>query len=54
MSARTGLGALEVAVLAAVDEVGGRPGAGHRWTALVLDVLESDQDFGARYAYPLL
>lgn len=54
MSARTGLGALEVAVLAAVDEVGGRPGADHRWTALVLDVLESEQDFGARYAYPLL
>ena len=54
MSARTGLGALEVAVLAAVAEVGGRPGADHRWTALVLDVLESEQDFGARYAYPLL
>ena len=54
MSARTGLGALEVAVLAAVAEVGGRPGAGHRWTTHVLDVLESEQDFGARYAYPLL
>ncbi len=54
MSARTGLGALEVAVLAAVDEVGGRPGAGHRWTTHVLDVLEREQDFGARYAYPLL
>ena len=54
MSARTGLGALEVAVLAAVAEVGGRPGAGHRRTAHVLDVLECEQGFGARYAYPLL
>jgi hypothetical protein len=54
VSARTGLGALEVAVLAAVAEVGGGPGAGHRRTTHVLDVLESEQDFGARYAYPLL
>src|SRR6187455_766255 len=54
VSARTGLGALEVAVLAAVAEVGGGPGAGHRLTTHVLDVLESEQDFGARYAYPLL
>jgi hypothetical protein len=54
VSARTGLGALEVAVLAAVAEVGGRPGAGHRRTTHVLDVLECEQGFGARYAYPLL
>ena len=54
MSARTGLGALAVAVLAAVAEVGGRPGAGHRLTTHVLDVLECEQGFGARYAYPLL
>ena len=54
MSARTGLGALEVAVLAAVAEVGGRPGAGYRRTTYVLDVLECEEGFGARYAYPLL
>ena len=54
MSPRTGLGALEVAVLAAVAEVGGRPGAGYRRTTHVLDVLECEQGFGARYAYPLL
>ena len=54
MSARTGLGAMEVAVLAAVAEVGGQPEASHVRTTAVLDVLDRDHGFGPRYAYPLL
>jgi hypothetical protein len=54
VSPRTGLGALEVAVLAAVAEVGGAPEAEYPWTPRILDVLERDQGIGGRYAYPLL
>ena len=54
MSHSTGLGPLEVAVLAAVAEVGGTPEGEYRRTTRVLDLLERDQGFWARYAYPLL
>ena len=54
LSARTGLGGVEVAVLAAVAEVGGSPETEHRLTSAVLDVLDRDLGLGARHAYPLL
>lgn len=54
MSARTGLGPLAVAVLAATAEVGGTSGARHRRTTRVLEVLEREQGLGPRYAYPLV
>lgn len=54
MSQRTGLGVLEVAVLAAVAEVGGTPDAGRRRTTRVLERLEREDGLGARYVYPLL
>lgn len=54
MSARTGLGGVEVAVLAAVAEVGGSPESEHRLTTAVLDILDRNLGLGARYAYPLL
>ena len=54
MTARTGLGVLEVAVLSALAEVGAVPGAPRRRTSEVLEVLERESGLGARYAYPLL
>lgn len=54
MTARTGLGLLELAALEAVAELGGVPTAGYRKTARVLDRLEREHGIGARYAYPLL
>lgn len=54
MSERSGLGVLEVAVLAAVAELGGSPDAGRRRTTRVLERLERDHGIGPRYAYPLL
>jgi hypothetical protein len=45
---------LEVAVLAAVAEVGGLPGARRRRTTRVLERLEREDGLGARYVYPLL
>lgn len=54
MSQRSGLGVLEVAVLAAVADVGGTPDAGRRRTTRVLERLEREDGLGARYVYPLL
>lgn len=54
MSQRSGLGSLEVAVLTAVDELGGTPQAGRRRTTRVLEHLERQDGLGARYLYPLL
>jgi len=54
VSSRTGLGAPEVAVLAAVAELGGMPGKRRRGTALVLEAVERETGLAARYAYPLL
>ena len=54
MTARTGLGVLEVAALSAVAEVGAVAGASRRATSEVLEVLERESGIAARYAYPLL
>ena len=54
MSQRSGLGSLELAVLTAVDEVGGTPQSGRRRTTRVLEQLERQDGLGARYLYPLL
>jgi hypothetical protein len=54
VSSRTGLGAPEVAVLAAVAELGGMPARRRRPTALVLEAVERETGLAARYAYPLL
>lgn len=54
MSQRSGLGVLEVAVLAAVAAVGGTPDAGRRRTTRVLERLEHEDGLGARYVYPVL
>lgn len=54
MSERSGLGSLEVAVLTALDELGGTPQAGRRRTTRVLEHLERRDGLGARYLYPLL
>lgn len=54
MSARTALGILETAALAAVGELGGIPAAGYRKTTRVLQALEQRHGIGGRYAYPVL
>jgi hypothetical protein len=54
VSSRTGLGAPEVAVLAAVAELGGMPARRRRGTTLVLEAVERETGLAARYAYPLL
>lgn len=54
MSARTGLGPLELAVLEAVAGLGGTPEAGRRRTDRVLDRLEREHGIGPRYGYPVV
>ena len=54
MSARTGLGAVEVAVLNAVAAAGAGPGQPHCRTTVVLEELERASGFGPRYALPVL
>lgn len=54
MSSRTGLGPMEVALLQSVADLGGIAGAAHRLTTTVLDTMQRDHGFGARYAYPML
>jgi hypothetical protein len=54
MSSRTGLGAPEVSVLAAVAELGGMPAKRRRGTTLVLEAVEREIGLAARYTYPLL
>ncbi len=46
MTALTGLGMLEIAVLTAVLDLGGTPGAVHRGTTRVLDRLEAEEGIG--------
>lgn len=54
MSSRTGIGAVALAVLTALDTIGAGPEAGYRRTTAVLDLLEAEHGFGPRHAYPLL
>jgi hypothetical protein len=54
VSSRTGLGAPEVSVLAAVAELGGMPAKRRRGTTLVLEAVEREIGLAARYTYPLL
>lgn len=54
LSGRTGLGPLEIAVLEAVDGLGGTTGAGRRRTDRVLERLEREHGIGPRYAYPVV
>jgi hypothetical protein len=54
VSSRTGLGAPEVAALAAVAELGGMPAKRRRGTALVLEAVERETGLAPRYAHQLL
>ncbi len=54
MSARTGLGALDVGVLCAVADLGGEPDVDYVRSSRVLELLEARHGFGPRYAYPLM
>ena len=54
MSARTGLSPLEIHVLSAIDELGGRSDRPHRKVARVLTTLEDAHGYGPRYTFEVL
>ena len=54
MTERTGLGPFEIAVLTAVEKIGGSPDRGYRRTLRVLQCLEDEHGLGSRYSYSIM
>lgn len=54
MSTRTGLGPVEMAVLSAVESLGGLPAARYRRSTELLGLLDREWGLGPRYAYLLI